>query len=112
MLCWCSGEGNLQELLGQVSGAAGCLSLGQGTHLGGKSVHEQPDLGVEPSPLMRWTSDGSMMEELLKTFTYARLIKLAGFPKHIIFAGQNCSSILFLLDRIVQNCLPPCKPYG
>ena len=59
----------MQELLGQVSGAADCQLLGQGTQLSGKSAHEQSELGVEPSPLMRWTSDGSMMEELLKTFT-------------------------------------------
>ena len=71
----------MHELLGQVSDTAGCQPLGQGTHYSGRSVHEQPEPGVEPSPLMRWTSDGSMMEELLKTFTCApfdiRLIQLA-----------------------------------
>ncbi len=30
---------------------------------------ETVEAGLEPSPLMKWTSDGSMMEELLKSLT-------------------------------------------
>jgi hypothetical protein len=80
MRCWCSGEGALQEQLGQTSGAAACQLQGQETQLSGKNVHEQSELGVEPSPLMRWTSDGSMMEELMRTFTYALLTLVGLMP--------------------------------
>jgi hypothetical protein len=55
----------MQELEGQGVDAR----LAEGAPLDGGSTREQ--LEVEASPLTRWTSDGSMMEELLRTFTYA-----------------------------------------
>ena len=42
-----------------------------GTLPDGRNAPEQPDQEAGPSPLLRWTSDGSMMEELLRTFTCA-----------------------------------------
>ena len=56
-------EGSMQEPEEQSSN----VHAAEGALLAGVSMPEQ----LEPSPLMRWTSDGSMMDELLRTFTCA-----------------------------------------
>ena len=99
----------MQELLGQVTDPAGCQSSGQGMHPGGKHTHEQPASGVEPSPLMRWTSDGSMMEELLKTFTYAPLTIPAECCKpaqHRVLGRCKLSSCVW---SKLKECVVPLK---
>ena len=68
---WPAGEGTLQELLAQNADLLGSLMPAEGAVVDGRNAPEPPEPGAEPSPLMRWTSDGSMMEELLKTFTCA-----------------------------------------
>ncbi len=75
------GEANLQELLSQNSDLlVGLFAAEQAGGPGGgvsggseaRNAPGPPEL-AEPSPLLRWTSDGSMMEELLKSIAYVAL---------------------------------------
>lgn len=73
----------------------------EGAQLSGGSVPEQ--LEVEASPLMRWTSDGSMMEELLRTFSCApACIPLAALSA---FTPLACSG-----QMITTFQRSPCAP--
>lgn len=47
-----------------------------------------PEL-AEPSPLLRWTSDGSMMDELLKSIAYAPPYQCHHLKQSI--RSQGCS---------------------